>query len=973
MSTLDQVVAALGALYAASDRSSRSEANAFLERFQKSPEAWQVSHALLDDDTSTPEAKLFAAQTLRTKLQLDYHQLPSEAAAPLRDAVVHLVKRHAAGAGGKAIRTALCVALATLAMNMADWASPLEDVVRVLVGDGGDAASWDALLQFISVLPEEVTESRRSRLSEEQLHDRIRKLLQDNAEEVLRLLSSVAQGQQSPLVFACLNSWLREIPIARVVRTPLLDMTFAALGDDALFDAAVDLVCGMLRETAEVNDPEIVQVVELLFPRIMALQPRLRENSADADAFRGYARIFSEAGEAWVILIARLPEQFEPLVRAIAETTSIDEDLEVVKFTFNFWYNLRQALLSPKHAQAKAMYAPIYMSLVDAMIRHLHYPGGDDSDLFKGDREAEDKFRSFRHDMGDVLKDCCIVVGGRECLSRVYAQVSTLLEAGSQQVRWQQIEAMLFSMRAMAREVSLDEAEVLPQIMGMLLNLPEHPKIRYAATLVLGRYTEWTARHPDYLVPQLNYITSGFQKEDVDVTSAAAQALKHFCRDCSKLLVEHIEQLYEFYAQVQPSLDFESSIEITEGIGHVVAAQPIDRQYAALSAFTRPIAERIGGRCLAPTDDEKEIRNLADDIELLTVFAFTVTPQVEGEHPCVKVYTELWPTLEKALDVHGTVASIAERVCSCMKAQLQSYRSHMAPLLPRYADRLARDFDRLRYGCFLWVSGACVRQFADPEYNAPDTVDAVWRFVEGQSIALFTTLSDRGGDAQQMPDVVEDFFRLQIDALYANPQRYLAAPRQDASGVAATDLLDTTVLAALVCLRVRQWDALRAVLHFLRDLTSWSSASTRPSSAGEMAQSSLDHLSAALQSHGEALTRLLFIGIVHEYPRDGVPEASGVLLSLLEHDAQATVGAIAAALRAQPLSAASATAALAGAGEEWISLPPDTVGDAEQAKVLDALVRACTAGEYRKARAVLQDFTTVYRRRVAGNRSAAVL
>ena len=1002
--TREQVVLALQTLCTSPDRASRSAANAYLESFQKQPEAWSITHEILTDTTSpssSAEAQLFAAQTLRTKLQLDYHQLPANAAAPLRDAIVQLVRAHADGttaaaSGGKAIRTALCVALATLALNMADWHTPLQDVTSVLVGDlstasaaapgtndsATAAARWEALLQFVSVLPEEVNESRRSRLSEEQLQERIRRLLQDNAEEVLRLLiasveSTRAAGKSSPLVFACLNSWLREIPVGRVVQTPLLDMTFAALADDELFDAAVDLICGMLRETTEVNEPEVVQVIEVLYPRIMTLQPKLRENSSDPDAFRGYARIFSEAGEAWVILVARLPDQFEPLVRAIAETTGIDDDLEIVKFTFNFWYDLKQALVSPKHAHAKAVYTPIYTGLVDAMVRHLHYPSGDDvdeSDLFDGDREAEEKFRSFRHDMGDVLKDCCNVVGGRECLARVYQQVSALLEQGQAgSVRWQQIEALLFSMRAMAREISLDEADVLPHIMGMLLNLPEHPKIRYAATLVLGRYTEWTARHPDYLLPQLNYITSGFSESDVDVTSAAAQALKHFCRDCSQLLVEHVEQLYGFYGQVQPSLDFESSVEVTEGVGHVVAAQPVDRQYAALSAFTRPIGDRLEARCTgAPTDDDKELRKLADDIELLTVFAFTVVPRVDPgpatEHPCVKVYSELWHVLEKVLDVYGKVSFIAERVCSCMKAQLQSYRSHMAILLPSFAERLAGDFDRLRYGCFLWVSGACVRQFADAEYNTPETVDAVWRFVQGQSVALFQTLSSKGGDSQQMPDIVEDFFRLQIDALFANPVRSLAEP---AAG-STTDLLDTTVLAALVCLRVRQWDALRTVLHFLRDLTAWTSPETQPSTTTPIDDVSRRHLTTVLAKHVEPMTRLLFVGIAHEYPRDGIPEASGVLLSLLMFDAQSTVAAIAAALTAATPSPAT-VAVLGDAGAEWVSLDVESMGDDERQRLMNSLVAACREGEYRKARSLLQDFTTVYRRRVAGGRSAAVL
>ena len=62
--------------------------------------------------------------------------------------------------------------------------------------------------------------------------------------------------------------------------------------------------------------------------------------------------------------------------------------------------------------------------------------------------------------------------------------------------------------------VPLKENTILPTIMSYLVQLPEHPKIRYAATLVLGRYTEWTSKHPEFLEPQLNYITKGFEVAD---------------------------------------------------------------------------------------------------------------------------------------------------------------------------------------------------------------------------------------------------------------------------------------------------------------------------------------------------------------------------------------------------------------------------------------------------------------------------
>lgn len=125
------------------------------------------------------------------------------------------------------------------------------------------------------------------------------------------------------------------------------------------------------------------------------------------------------------------------------------------------------------------------------------------NDLFNGDKEQEDKFKEFRYEMGDVLKDCCAVAGATKALQVPFEQIQNIIS--NSQGHWQYLEAPLFSMRTMAKEVPLKENTILPTIMSYLVQLPEHPKIRYAATLVLGRYTEWTSKHPEFLEPQLNY------------------------------------------------------------------------------------------------------------------------------------------------------------------------------------------------------------------------------------------------------------------------------------------------------------------------------------------------------------------------------------------------------------------------------------------------------------------------------------
>ena len=333
-----------------------------------------------------------------------------------------------------------------------------------------------------------------------------------------------------------MTSWLTELPIAQITATDLAHTAFESLFNEELYEAVVDFIVAMLRETREVYENK--ESIQVLYNELVLVTPKIGSLGTDPDTFRGIVRLYAEAGEAWVVLIAHRPVDYRFLVQTIAECTQYHEDLDVTKITFNFWYELTQLITVEKHKTARETFTDIYAGLVDTMIMHLHYPDGNDrSDIFSGDRVAEDKFRDFRHEMGDVIKDCCRVVGGAKCLFKAYTAVHNVLQqqARGEPIRWQNIEAPLFSMRMMAREVDTEENEVVPEVMKLLVQLPEHDKIRYAATLVLGRYTEWTANHPEYLEFQLNYISSGFENSSKDVISAAAQALKHFCQDCKKV------------------------------------------------------------------------------------------------------------------------------------------------------------------------------------------------------------------------------------------------------------------------------------------------------------------------------------------------------------------------------------------------------------------------------------------------------
>lgn len=318
-----------------------------------------------------------------------------------------------------------------------------------------------------------------------------------------------------------------DVDIKILASTPLIDISFDGLSHEELFDVCTDVVCEILYETRDVV--ELKPLIEKLYPQFMPLLQQLKQSISDEDPdkVRNYCRMFIEAGEAYVPLIAQQPESFNLILEGVSVCAAY-EDLDIAKMTFKFWYELTNTLTTPHYQQSIPLFQNYFDRLVDIIIVHLHYP----EDFAEWTAEDRDDFRDFRHEMGDTLKDCCRILTPQKCLVKPMILLSNLLSQNNDVVsQWQKIEAPIFSLRAMGSEVPADENEVMPQIMEFLSKLPDHPKIRYAATLVISRYSFWTREHPQYITYQLNFISSGFQNQEV--AAASALALKHLCKDCN--------------------------------------------------------------------------------------------------------------------------------------------------------------------------------------------------------------------------------------------------------------------------------------------------------------------------------------------------------------------------------------------------------------------------------------------------------
>jgi transportin-3 len=328
-------------------------------------------------------------------------------------------------------------------------------------------------------------------------------------------------------VFDCLRSWLvaAEVSAVDLAKTPLFSLVFEALASDELFDSAVDVLCELIHETQELDDN--MSVIELIVPRIIALRPQLLKEREDPEKIRGYARIFAEAGETYRVLLLQHPETFFPIVEAIGECSAYP-DLDIVPITFPFWMRLAQ--LIGKKSSVSPLFLQAYKNLMRVIIGHLHFP----TDLNSLVGQAADDFRSFRHVMGDTLKDCCFVLRTETCLLATYELITAALSK-LPAVSWQEVEAPLFAMRSMGAEVDPSDHEAVPKIMDLIPSLPDHPRVRYAALLIIARYTEWVNVHPEYIAFHLQYIAAGFENSDQEVSAAAGQALKYLCQDCKQV------------------------------------------------------------------------------------------------------------------------------------------------------------------------------------------------------------------------------------------------------------------------------------------------------------------------------------------------------------------------------------------------------------------------------------------------------
>lgn len=261
-----------------------------------------------------------------------------------------------------------------------------------------------------------------------------------------------------------------------------------------------------------------------------------------------------------------------------------------------------------------------------------------------------------------------------------------------------------------------------------------------------------------------------------------------------------------------------------------------------------------------------------------------------------------------------------------------SHRTAMEPLLPELAHKLAICFEKSGHGCFLWVTAAILREFSEDRDNvAPATTEAIYDFFETQARTTLRMMSSL--EPRELPDIIEDFYRLLTDAILYYAHRLIPS-----------ELFPSILQAAISSLALEQREPLTATLHYLRDVVAFG-GDNPPCSTGSPNPAAIKNtIQQQLATHGESLVKSVMAGMMITFPSDCFADGSGVLLELIELMPQQAIGWVASTIN---------------------MLPAGTVSPAESQRLIESISAKLAEGSagLRGIRSLLQDFTNTYRRR----------
>ncbi|KAF3437138.1 hypothetical protein FNV43_RR19891 [Rhamnella rubrinervis] len=871
----NSVKQALNALYHHPDDAVRVEADRWLQDFQRLIDAWQVADNLLHDATSNLETLIFCSQTLRSKVQRDFEELPSTAFRPLRDSLNNLLRKF--HKGPPKVRTQISIAVAALAVHV-----PAEDW-----GDGG-IVNWlreemnlhpeyiPGFLELLTVLPEEVFNYKIAARPERRRQ--FEKELTSQMEIALNILTACLNfNELKEEVLEAFASWLRlkhGIPGSVLASHPLVLTALSSLNSELLSEAAVNVISELIHYTAAGSSGGVsvqMPLIQVLVPQVMNLKAQLREASKDEEDVKAIARLFADMGDSYVELIATGSDESMMIVHALLEVASHPE-YDIASMTFNFWHSLQvnltkrdsyitlgnESSIEAERNRRLQIFRPAYESLVSLVSFRVQYP----QDFQVLSYEDLKEFKHTRYAVADVLIDAASVLGGDSTLKILYTKLFEAIGRyqNDEHSEWRLAEAALFCIRAISNYVSTVEAEVMPQVMTLLPKLTQHPQLLQTVCLTIGAYSKWLDSAPSglsFLSSVIEILMSGMGTSE-DSAAAAALAFRHICDDCRKKLCGYVEGLLHIYRRAVSEGSFkvsaEDSLHLVEALSMVITELPPDHAKRPLEELCLPVVAPLQEIVNQGPEviNKKTARELTVHIDRFAyIFRYVCHPEAVAD-----AIQRLWPIFKAIFDLRAWDMRTMESLCRACKYAVRTSGRFMGITIGDMLEEIQGLYKQHYQPCFLYLSSEVIKIFG----SDPSCANYLKSLIEAlfmQTTHLLTNIQE----FTARPDIADDCFLLASRCIRYCPQLFIPSA-----------VFPSLVDCSMIGITVQHREASNSILTFLSDIFDITN-----SSKGEQY---LPIRNAVIIPRGLTITRILIASLTGALPSSRLEQVTYTLLAL---------------------------------------------------------------------------------------------
>ncbi|CAN0876030.1 Transportin MOS14 [Linum grandiflorum] len=421
----------------------RIAANQWLVQFQQTDSAWEVATSILTTDPlpsllSNSELHFFAAQILKRKIRSEGRYLQSGPKHSLLNALLFAAKRFSSGP--PQLLTQICLALASLMLTAVDDQKPIEQLFYSLQTLQNNDDGNVALLEMLTVLPEEVVDAQnsdssvssfRTRQCGQELLSHTPMVLEFLLEQSQKKYDAVVQlHERDRKILRCLLSWVRAGGFSDISRDslpthPLLNFVFNSLQVSSSFDLAIEV---LIELASRYEGLQQILLYRIQFLKEVLLLSAI--NNRDEKVISGLACLMSEIGQAAPSLIVEASTEALALTDTMLSLFTISclaypsEDWEIADSTLQFWSSLVSYILGldsngtvdKKHVEA--IFSSIFLALVDALVLRAQV---DESTFNErsGVLELPDGLINFRMNLVELLVDICQLLRPTRFLQKV--------------------------------------------------------------------------------------------------------------------------------------------------------------------------------------------------------------------------------------------------------------------------------------------------------------------------------------------------------------------------------------------------------------------------------------------------------------------------------------------------------------------------------------------------------------------------